>query len=223
MLPHGKPWGMIGNHAESQNQSMKKLCFAIVASFTGEHPMLSEWFPCSTTLSDVIRDWPLDKPEPSEPFDSEYSYLAKEGSIPRRILDRLSDVSGETRFRICRKLKEQFPRECFWTCVSDIQVSGILDRETLFGFLDSIGASFEDCGTMGTLGGPLGHWSPDFAFNVESQVLISSIRITPILCEKTENGWEPVRPPNESQWEAIRSVFQRFDCFDIKRHHAVGA
>lgn len=200
---------------------MKRLCFSIVANFTGEHPMLSEWHPCSTTLSDVIRDWPLDKPEPTEPFDSEYSYLANEGSIPRRILDRLSDVSGKTRFQICRKLKENFPREAFWACVSDVQMSGILDRETLFEFLDTIGASFEDCGTGGTIGGPLGHWCPDFAFNVESQVLISSIRITPILCEKIESGWEPVRPPSESQWEAIEDIFRRFDCWKIRRRRAV--
>lgn len=195
-----------------------RLGFSIVASFSGEHPDLSEWHPCETTLSDVIRQWPGIEVEPSEPFDSEYNYLANEGSIPCEILNRLSDVSGETRFQICRKLKERFGSEAFWACISDIQVSGIFDRETTFKFLDSIGASFDTSNTMGTLGGPLGHWSPDFAFNVESQVLISSIRITPILCTVLSSGaLMPVRPPSEWQWERFADLFKRFDCFDLAR------
>jgi hypothetical protein len=180
--------------------------------------MLERWGSHEITLSDVIRHWPESEVEPSEPFDSEYSYLAKEGPIPREILNRLSDVSGETRFQICRKLQEKFPRECFWTSISDVQMSGIFDRETVFKFLDSIGASFETSQTMGTLGGPIGHWSPDFAFNVESQVLISSIRITPILCTVSESGsLIPVRPPSECQWGRFENLFKRFDCFDLAR------
>jgi len=195
-----------------------RLGFSIVASFSGEHPDLSEWYPCETTLSDVIREWPGSEVEPSEPFDSEYSYLAKEGSIPRAILERLDDVRGETRFQICRKLKERFPREAFWVCISDVQMSGIFNRETTFKFFDSIGASFDTSNTMGTLGGPLGHWCPDFAFSVESQVLISSIRITPILCTVSESGsLIPVRPPSEWQWERFSDLFERFDCFDLAR------
>ncbi len=195
-----------------------RLGFSIVASFSGEHPDLCEWHPCETTLPDVLKAWPGLPVEPSEPFDSEYSYLAKEGSIPREILNRLDDVRGETRFQICRKLKEKFPREAFWACISDVQMSGLFDRETVFEFLDSIGARFEDCGTMGTIGGPLGHWCPDFAFNVESQVLISSIRITPVLCTVSESGeLEPVRPPSEWQWERFADMFKRFDCFDLAR------
>jgi hypothetical protein len=195
-----------------------RLGFSIVAAFSGEHPMLEEWHPCETSLSDVIREWPGSEVEPSEPFDSEYSYLAKEGPIPREILNRLSDVSGETRFQICRKLKEKFPREAFWACMSDIQMSGIFDRETVFKFLDSIGARFETSQTMGTLGGPMGGWCPDFAFNVESQVLISSIRITPVLCAVSESGsLVPVRPPSECQWDRFADLFTRFDCFDLSR------
>ncbi|MBM4076699.1 MAG: hypothetical protein FJ267_13805 [Planctomycetes bacterium] len=175
--------------------------------------------PCETTLSDVIRDWPGNEVEPSEPFDSEFSYCAREGSIPRRILDRLDDARGETRFQICRKLKEKFPREAFWACISDIQMSGMFDRKTAFGFLDSIGARFETSQTMGTLGGPLGLGIvPDFAFNVESQVLISSIRLTPVLCKVLESGdLEPVRAPSEDQWERFSGIFERFDCFDLAR------
>jgi hypothetical protein len=195
-----------------------RLGFSLVASFSGEHPMLERWGSHEVTLSDVIRHWPGSEVEPSEPFDSEYNYLAKEGPIPRAILDRLDDVRGETRFQICRKLKEKFPREAFWACISDVQMSGIFDRKTAFGFLDSIGASFDTSNTMGTIGGPLGHWCPDFAFNVESQVLISSIRITPVLCAVSESGeLEPVRPPSEWQWDRFADLFKRFDCFDLAR------
>ena len=195
-----------------------RLGFSIVASFSGEHPDLCEWHPCDTTLPDVLKAWPGLPVEPSEPFDSEYQYLAKQGSIPRAILDRLDDVRGETRFQICRKLKEKFGREGFWACISDVQMSGIFDRETAFKFLDSIGAGFETTQTMETIGGPLGHWCPDFAFNVESQVLISSIRVTPVLCTVSESGeLEPVRPPSEWQWERFADLFKRFDSFDLAR------
>jgi len=202
-----------------QNTMKYRLAFSIVATFSGEHPRLSEWHPCDTTLSDVLKAWPGLETALSEPFDSEYAYLAKEGSIPRRILDRLEDARGETRFQICRKLKEKFPRKAFWACISDIQMSGIFDRKTAFGFLDSIGARFETAQTMGTLGGPLGLGVvPDFAFNVESQVLIASIRVTPVLCKVLESGdLEPVRAPSEGQWERFSGLFERFDCFDLSR------
>lgn len=200
------------------------LRWSIVASFTGQHPKLSEYYPCDTTLADVIRAWQDatgEATEPSEPYDSEYSYLAREGAIPERILDRLEDARGETRYQICRKLAEQYPRESFWASICDIQVSGILDRATLFNLLDSIGAAFENCQTMGTLGGPLAPWGgivPDFAFDVESQVLFASIRITPILCRRENGAWEPCRAPSEWQWETIAEILRHADIFDLYRH-----
>jgi len=197
---------------------MYKLAFSIVASFSGEHPKLSDYWPCDTTLSDVIRDWPGDTPDPSDPFDSEFAYLAKEGAIPRRVLNVLESSDRDTRFRICRKLQKRFPRDAFLACISDLQVSGIFDRKTTFGFLDAIGAHFDNCGTGGTIGGPLGHWVPDLAFNVESRALISSIRITPILCRVAESGaLEPVRAPSDDQWARIKSIFHEHDCYRIAR------
>ena len=183
------------------------LSFSVVASFSGQHPELADYCH-ETDLRDAIREWPGPKLEPSEPFDSDYAYLAKEGSIPRPILDRLDDARGETRFQICRKLKEKFGREAFWACISDVQGSGIFDRETTLEWLSNIGANFEDCETLGTLGGPLAPWGgivPDLPFNVESQCLIASIRITPILCK----DGEPVRAPSETQWEQIKSVLRK--------------
>lgn len=210
-------------HIQGVQMKRYQLMWSIVASFSGEHPDLSEYWPCEVTLSDVIRDWPGDKPEPSEPFDSEYNYLAREGGIPRKILDRLEEASGGTKFQICRKLKELYPRESFWACISDIQVSGILDRKTLFEFLDDIGAIYEDCETMGTLGGPLSIGIvPDFPFHVESQALISSIRITPILCKQEGEEWIPCRAPNEDQWERIKEVLSNEDAYRIAKGEAFG-
>jgi hypothetical protein len=200
---------------------MKKLCYSIVCSFSGEHPELEQVYSTDVSLNDVIRDWPGEtKPKPSEPFDSDYAYLAKEGGIPRRVLNRLEDTRGDVRFQMIAKLRERFPREAFWVSISDVQMSGIFDRDTLFDFLSNIGAQFEDCNTLGTLGGPLGGMVPDFPFQVESQVLISSIRITPVWCEWQEDRWEPLELPSENLWERIRHILKRHDPWDLKMHRA---
>jgi hypothetical protein len=197
---------------------MYSLKFSVSVSFSGEHPDLSEYWPCETTLADVLRAWPGEGLTPSDPFDSDYDYMAREGSLPKRVLDVLENSPTETRFRICRKLKEHFPREAFWACISDVQGGGIFDRETLFGFLDSIGAHFETENTMGTLGGPLGGCVPDFAFNVESQALISCIRVTPFLAK----DGEPCRSPSESQWAELARVFRTYGVWQLARGHASG-
>jgi hypothetical protein len=202
---------------------MKRLCYSICASFSGEHPEFDTFRNYDTTLDNVIRDWPGEtKPQPSEPFDSDYAYLAKEGGIPKRILSRLEDTRGDVRFQMIRKLREKFPRESLWVSISDIQVSGIFDRETLFDFLSNIGASYEDVESLGTLGGPLGGMVPDFCFTVESQCLISSIRITPVWCEWKGDRWEPLKLPSEEMWGRIGDIFSRHDPWDIKSHRAIG-
>ena len=200
---------------------MKKLCYSICASFSGEHPELERVYSTDVSLNDIIRDWPGEtKPKPSEPFDSDYAYLAKEGAIPKRIISRLEDTRGEARWNMIRKLREKFPRESLWVSISDIQVSGIFDRDTLFDFLSNIGASYEDVESLGTLGGPLGGMVPDFCFTVESQVLISSIRITPVWCEWNGDRWEPLKLPSEETWGRIGNIFSRHDPWDVKMHRA---
>lgn len=193
-----------------------KLCFSIVASFSGPHPKIRH-----TELVSVIDAWPLDKPTPSQPYDSDYSYLAREsGEVPRAVLDVLDGSAEETRFRILEKLESK-GYDIFWASVCDVQVSGILDRETMFKFLNDIDAQFEDVGTLGTLGGPLGIGIvPDFPFSVQSQEMIASIRITPVLCRKEGDQWDPVRPPNESQWERIEQVFRDCDVYRIHNRKA---
>lgn len=193
---------------------MYSLRFSIVASFAGEHPDLAGYWPCDTTLSDVIRDWPGETPEPSDPFDTDYDYVAREGSIPGPALERLSEVDSPIKFQICRRLKELYPRDAFWACLSEVQVSGVFDRKTALKFLSDIGAHFETENTLGTLGGPLGGIVPDIAFNIEGSALISSIRITPVLCR----DGEPVRAPSESQWARIVEILRREDLWKLARH-----
>lgn len=205
----------------------RKLCYSLVASFTGEHPDVSEdFYPSDMILSDVIRAWhdaTGETVEPGEPFDSEYNYLAREGGIPRRVLDRLEEVDPEVRRQMLAKIREHWRRESFWTRIADVQVNGILTREQLFGFFEVIGAEFDTVATGGTLGGPLGFHVPDVSFRCESSVLIDSIRITPVLCELQSGQWVPVRPPSQSQWDRLASIFERFDTWKILKREAIEA
>jgi len=137
--------------------------FAILAEFSGipdEHDPC--YWPCDLTYTDALRasrEADLDVTE-TEPGDSDYSYLADEVGEPR----------GE-----------------YWDAwhryVQDATVSGILDRARLTRWLDDLGAYAEDVETLGTLGGPANPCgiAPDIALAVESQALIASIRVTPLL------------------------------------------
>ena len=134
---------------------MKKyhLAYSVVASASGAHPDSpagSNYY--DFTLADFIARAPVPC-EPSSPMDSGYAYCAREGSIPREILDTIEESTHETRLRMLDRIKDRFPSsEIFWASICDAQFSGIFDREKTFGFLDDIGARFEDCGTLGTLG-----------------------------------------------------------------------
>lgn len=68
----------------------------------------------------------------------------------------------------------------FWASIQDCQVSGILTREQFSALVENLGAYATDTETLGTLGGPLGGLCWDMAFEIESQQLIASIRVTPL-------------------------------------------
>jgi len=86
----------------------------------------------------------------------------------------------------------------FFYLMKDIQVSGIVDRDTLYKLFDlGLVDRATDIETMGTLGGPgncIG-WMPDIACELDSSHVISSIRITPLpdrgVCE--ERNWEKIK------------------------------
>jgi hypothetical protein len=100
-----------------------------------------------------------------------------------------------------------------WDELREIQVEGIVSFEQALAYLEHIGAVYEDCETMGTLGGPLGIGIvPDIPFNIESQLVVGSIRITPIWFDGEE--WSP---PTEASWERIRDLFREHDVYRLLR------
>ena len=134
--------------------------FSVVAHFSG---IPGEYSPCDTSYDDALRASQASglSVDETEPGDSEYAYLATECGEP--------DPDSWW-----GKWKER---------VQDCTVSGIIGRDAFTRWLDDLGAFAEDCGTMGTLGGPLAPWGgvvADISFRIESQVLIESIRATPI-------------------------------------------
>jgi len=75
--------------------------------------------------------------------------------------------------------------------LASTMAQGILPAREFFKLCDDMGVIFEDCETMGTLGGPLGGHVPDMAFSHESSLLVLSLRATPIV--STERAWNFVR------------------------------
>jgi hypothetical protein len=101
-----------------------------------------------------------------------------------------------------------------WDELREIQVKGVVTFEQAVEYLEHIGAIFEDCETMGTLGGPLGLGIvPDMPFRVESQLVVSSIRITPFWMDS--NGeWSAL---TDASWERLRELFRGHDLWSIRR------
>ena len=86
----------------------------------------------------------------------------------------------------------------FFYLMKDIQVSGIVDRDTLYKLFDSgLVDRATDTQTMGTLGGPgnLMGWMPDIDCELDSSHVISSIRITPLpdRGECDERNWNRIK------------------------------
>lgn len=150
--------------------------FSVVASFTGVLPEYDSSCYYSFNLGDVKRvcDQMEIPYDITEPGDSEYNYLA-EGK-----------------------------EDTWYSHMSDLTLCAFMTRSEFKTFVSELGAYAEDCLTMGTLGGPLGIGIvPDIPMNIESDVLITSIRVTP--CPEV-NG-EPIYIDNERQWNVLRSAF----------------
>lgn len=115
----------------------------------------------------------------TEPGDSAYSYLAEE------------DGTSE-----------------FWQewgeKVQDLTASGIIKRSVFTELVKSLGAYAEDVETLGTLGGPLGlGLVADIVFEVESQEVIVSMRVTPIPCHPVTGEF---LTGNKLSWPRIRKA-----------------
>ena len=155
--------------------------FSFLGKFTGV--IDDEYWPCDLTLSDamrICRAAGLDcDDEPGEIGDSEYAYLADES--PDHYSVHMPDN--------------------WFSRLQDFQASGIIDRDTFTRLIDDLGAYADSCETMGTLGGPANPigLAPDISFEIESQALIASVRVTPLpsadTCDESTGAdrWERVR------------------------------
>lgn len=92
-----------------------------------------------------------------------------------------------------------------------VTASGILPAREFFQMLDGIGCIFEDVETMGTIGGPLGHWAPDVAYYHESQLMVFSMRATPVL-KKPDGVYKPL---SDNSWERMRTILRHCDHWDL--------
>ena len=189
---------------------MKKLKFSIVISVSGNTEE-TQYIPCDAEIADFIRsceEHGFPETEPTEPGDSEYHYLAEE-SLPSgvsklhdafcREVGNFSDNQAAAQWAMNRWPNS---REVEFACFSDYQNSAILGSKEFFAFLKNCPVIFEDCGTLGTLGGPLGGIVPDVAFTTESNFAICSMRATPFL--EDEDGCYPV---TESSWNRLKPFY----------------
>lgn len=187
------------------HKTMKpQLMCSVLATFEGINP--TEYYPCDSYARHML---PL--PEhgltytDDEIFESEYD---------RGLWDRfrIAPEDEQERIRVEQEMEDE-NRWRAWDELRDIQVEGVVPFGQAMAYLDHIGAVFEDCETMGTLGGPLGIGIvPDIPFMIESALVIGSICITPFW--STGDDWTPL---TEASWERVRGLFRKHDTYDLAR------
>jgi len=184
--------------------------FSVVATFAGIPNVYSH----DTSYGDVLRaceNAGFDVSE-SEPGDTDYRYLASEHypSTDFEWTDLPEDAQERADAIDALAEKHGVDSDDFWWRwgwdAQEIQVAGILDKKAFSRWLDDLGAFAEDCQTLGTLGGPLSdgmpYVVPDIPFRMESQILIESIRATPI---PTDHKGEPLRG-DQHTWDRLRKA-----------------
>ena len=182
-----------------------QLMVSLLATFEGINP--AKWYPCESYAKHMI---------PEEEHGLRYT--------DREIYesDWCEGMWHDAGFRIApedeeeriKAEEEQGDNWEQWDELREIQVQGVVTFEQAVEYLEHIGAIFEDCETMGTFGGPLGLVIvQDIPFRVESQLVVSSIRITPFWVDG--NGeWSAL---TEASWERLRGLFREHDLWSIRR------
>ena len=179
-----------------------QLMCSVLATFEGINP--TEYYPCDSYARHML---PLPEHGLSytddEIFESEY-----DDGIWRRF--SIAPEDEEERIEAEDELGGAFRG---WDEIRKIQAEGVVSFGQAMAYLDHIGAVYEDCETMGTLGGPLGLGIvPDIPFTVESALVIGSIRITPFW--STGDDWTPL---TEASWERVRELFRRHDLWTLRK------
>jgi hypothetical protein len=183
---------------------MSKLMFSIVVTVSGN--LLAPSF-YESDLRDYVNDFNelLGPSDATDPGDSEYHYLAKEdrcNPFKEAIIEALD--GGNKKIADWAIKRYENDSSIWWATCSDYQNSGIIDSRKFFEFLKYNDLLFEDCGTLGTLGGPLSIGCvPDVAFTSESQQAIVSLRVTPFI----EVGDE-IKPVTEATWERLKHLYK---------------
>jgi hypothetical protein len=158
--------------------------------------------------SDPETYWAPDD-DPSEPGDSEYTYLARDNGadLPEKLIRAISICHTEYGdwARLSRLWDWATSRyncyrsDLWWATCSDYCASGILDRAQLSDLLETLGVFANDTGTLGTLGGPAHPYgiAPDIDHTCESQECILTLRVTPLSDRIT----------SESRWDRVRDAY----------------
>jgi hypothetical protein len=184
----------------------RQLEFSVLITVTGN--TLDSRYHHETTILDFIRelDPVLGESKPTTPGNSEYHYLATEnspGAFKSAVIEALD--GGNRDVAVWAMKRYSGDSDIWWATCSDYQNSGILDARKFFELLDSIDIIFEDCGTMGTLGGPLSLGCvPDVAFTSESRHCIVSMRATPFY--RNERG--EAQPVTEATWDRLKKYYR---------------
>lgn len=185
------------------HKTMKpQLLCSVLATFEGINP--TEYYPCDSYARHML---PLPEHGLSytddEIFESEYDDgIWKSFSI--------APEDEEERIEAEDELGGAFRG---WDEIRNIQVEGIVPFGQAMAYLDYIGATFEDCETMGTLGGPLGIGIvPDMPFTIEGALVIGSIRITPFWSDG--NDWTPL---TEASWERVRELLRKHEPYTLAK------
>lgn len=181
-----------------------QIMVSLLATFEGINP--ADWYPCESYIREMIP-----KPEhglhctEEEVYESEWCEgLWEPFNIAPK--DEEERIEAEEKLEAEGKWKP-------WDELIKVQVEGIVTLVGAVDYLEQIGAIFEDCQTMGTLGGPLGIGIvPDMAFRTESQLVVSSIRITPFW--SNGDDWTPL---TEASWERVRELFRKHDAYTLAK------
>lgn len=180
--------------------------FSIVVNVTG-NTLIPSWY--ESGINDYAKEFDelLGPSDVSEPGDSEYHYLATENRMSEFKAAVIEALDGGGRKIADWAIKRYGDdSDIWWATCSDYQNSGIVSSRKFFEFLEYNDLVFEDCGTLGTLGGPLSIGCvPDVAFTSESRQAIVRLRATPFTSKGEGTDPEPV---TEATWERLKNLYK---------------
>lgn len=171
-----------------------------------------EWYPCDTTLGDVIRimaDHGVQPDSLSEPGETDYHYCATENGYASDLQQTFIEASeyGVSEELATWARKRWGDSATWWATLQEATFSGIAPLSDVLAMADALGLRNRGTESMGTLGGPANPCglAPDIVLEgMEIQVLIESCRVTPMV--ESEAEWDDVARMFENPWEALQRM-----------------